>query len=69
MIALVPLLVVTVASLIVSRVTTIVLAATGLSYDAARFQARSALSGVGFTTSESEMMPGAIRSDVASCRS
>jgi hypothetical protein len=56
MIALVPMLVLAVASLIITRVATLALAATGLSYDVARFQARSALSGVGYTTSESEMI-------------
>ena len=56
MIALVPLLVLAVVSLIITRVATMALAATGLSYDVARFQARSALSGVGYTTSESEMI-------------
>lgn len=56
MIALIPLLVLAVASLIITRVATMALAATGLSYDVARFQARSALSGVGYTTTESEMI-------------
>jgi len=41
-------------SLVVTRVATIVLAVTGMSRESARFQARSALSGVGFTTSEAE---------------
>ena len=41
-------------SLLVSRVATVALRTTGLSQDAARFQARSALTGVGFTTLESE---------------
>jgi hypothetical protein len=41
-------------SLLITRVATVALTATGLSHDAARFQARSALSGVGFTTTESE---------------
>jgi hypothetical protein len=49
-------LLVTVAliSLLITRVATIALTVTGLSRQSARFQARSALSGVGFTTSESE---------------
>jgi hypothetical protein len=42
------------ASLLIIRVATVILTATGLSHESARFQARSALSGVGFTTSEAE---------------
>ena len=41
-------------SLLITRIATIALVATGLSEEAARFQARSAFSGVGYTTSESE---------------
>jgi Trk K+ transport system NAD-binding subunit len=41
-------------ALLVTRVATVALRATGLSHETARFQARSAFSGVGFTTSESE---------------
>jgi hypothetical protein len=41
-------------SLLVTRVATIALSVTGMSQPMARFQARSALSGVGYTTSESE---------------
>ncbi len=41
-------------SLLITRVATVVLTLTGMSPDSARFQARSALSGVGFTTSEAE---------------
>lgn len=48
------LLVVLVMSLIITRVATVALALTGMSHEAARFQARSALTGAGFTTSESE---------------
>ncbi len=48
------LLVVAMLSLLITRVATIALTATGLSRPSARFQARSALSGVGFTTTESE---------------
>ncbi len=47
-------LVVAVLSLLITRIATIALTATGMSRPSARFQARSALSGVGFTTSESE---------------
>ena len=41
-------------SLIVIRVGTMALMLTGLSHEAARFQAHSAFTGVGFTTTESE---------------
>lgn len=41
-------------SLLVARVASVALAATGLGWEAARFQARSAFTGVGFTTSEAE---------------
>lgn len=54
MIALVTLFVVLLASLIVTRIATKILALTGLAQESARFQARSALTGVGFTTSEAE---------------
>jgi hypothetical protein len=52
--ALVTVLVVVLISLLVTRVATIALVLTGLSRESARFQARSAFSGIGFTTSESE---------------
>ena len=48
------LLVVAMLSLLITRIATIALTATGLSRPSARFQARSALTGVGFTTTESE---------------
>jgi len=48
------LLVVVVCSLMVVRIATIALALTGLSQQLARFQARSAFTGAGFTTTESE---------------
>ncbi len=54
MLALATLLVVVLASLIVTRIATTVLTLTGLSKESARFQARSALTGVGFTTTEAE---------------
>lgn len=54
MIAAASLIVVVVVSLLITRVATVVLTLTGLSRESARFQARSALSGVGFTTSEAE---------------
>lgn len=41
-------------SMVVTRVATIALTLTGMSRQAARFQARSALTGAGFTTTESE---------------
>lgn len=54
MIAISSLLLVVALSLVVTRVATVVLVATGLSRQVARFQARSALTGSGFTTRESE---------------
>lgn len=54
MTAVLTVLLVLMLSLIVTRAATIALAATGLSRESARFQARSAFSGAGFTTSESE---------------
>lgn len=54
MVALITVLAVVLLSLVITRVATIALALTGLSKESARFQARSALSGVGFTTSEAE---------------
>jgi hypothetical protein len=53
-IAISSLLLVVVVSLLVTRVATVILVATGMSRAAARFQARSAFTGSGFTTSESE---------------
>lgn len=54
MIAVVSLFVIVLASLIVTRVATVMLSLTGMSRESARFQARSAFSGAGFTTKESE---------------
>jgi hypothetical protein len=54
MLAVITLLIVVTVTLIVTRVATIALALTGMSKEAARFQARSALTGTGFTTSEAE---------------
>lgn len=56
MIAIATVVVVVLLSLIVTRVATVILTLTGLSRESARFQARSAFSGVGFTTSEAEAM-------------
>ena len=58
MIAITSLLVVVALSLIVTRVATVLLVATGMSRQAARFQARSAFTGSGFTTRESEDVVG-----------
>lgn len=48
------LLMVVVLSMIVNRIATVALTLTGLSRESARFQARSAFTGAGFTTAESE---------------
>lgn len=45
-----------VISLLVTRIGAVALRLTGMAKDAARFQARSAYTGVGFTTSESEQV-------------
>ncbi|HYL52404.1 MAG TPA: TrkA C-terminal domain-containing protein [Acidimicrobiia bacterium] len=54
MIGVVSLLAFVLIALLVTRVATVALRTTGLSHETARFQARSAFSGVGFTTTESE---------------
>ena len=54
MIGLASLFVVIITSLLITRVATVMLTLTGLSRESAQFQARSAFSGVGFTTAESE---------------
>ncbi len=54
MVAIVSLLAIITLSIVITRVATVMLTATGLSRDIARFQARSAFSGAGFTTNESE---------------
>jgi len=54
MVAISSLLLVLVFSLLITRIATIALTYTGLSRQSAKFQARSAFTGVGFTTSESE---------------
>ncbi len=54
MVAIVYLLAVLVVSVLVTRIATVALVHTGLSRESARFQARSAFTGVGFTTAESE---------------
>jgi hypothetical protein len=54
MLAIASLFVVISLSLLVTRIATLLLVHTGLSRESARFQARSAFTGCGFTTSESE---------------
>ena len=54
MLAIVSLLVIVTLSLLVTRTAGVALTYTGLSHEAARFQARSAFTGVGYTTSEAE---------------
>lgn len=54
MIPVLTLLAAVVVSLVVVRVATTALVLTGLSHDLARFEARSAFTGSGFTTSDSE---------------
>jgi hypothetical protein len=56
MVAVLSLLVLLALSLLVTRVATVALAFTGLSHESARFQARSAFTGVGFTTNEAESL-------------
>lgn len=56
MAAILSLLVVLVISLLIVRVATVALTLTGLSQPLARFQARSAFTGTGFTTSEAEQV-------------
>lgn len=54
MLAIASLLIVVTLSILVTRIAALALVHTGLSREAARFQARSAFTGAGFTTSESE---------------
>ena len=56
MIAVASLLVVLMLSMTVTRIGAVALRLTGVSDDTARFQARSALTGAGFTTTESEQI-------------
>jgi hypothetical protein len=58
MVALTSLLVVITISIAVVRMGSVALVMTGLSKDHAVFQAQSAFSGVGFTTTESESVVG-----------
>jgi hypothetical protein len=57
-IAIATLLVVALLMVLVTRIATLALVLTGMSHEAARFQARSALSGTGFTTTEAESVVG-----------
>jgi hypothetical protein len=50
------LLVAVLISIMVTRIATVALTMTGVSHDLARFQARSAFSGVGYTTTEADQM-------------
>jgi hypothetical protein len=54
MIAVISVLLVLTISMIVTRVASVALVHTGMGREAARFQARSAFTGAGFTTSEAE---------------
>jgi hypothetical protein len=56
LISIISLLVVVFLSILITRIATIALTHTGLTRESAKFQARSAFSGAGFTTSESEMV-------------
>jgi len=56
MIAIFSLFTIAILSLLVTRIAAMALMFTGLSREAARFQARSAFSGVGYTTTESELI-------------
>ena len=56
MVAIATLLIIVSLSLVVNRIATVALMFTGLSKDAARFQSRSAFTGAGFTTTESELI-------------
>lgn len=56
--AIVLLLIVALVSLLITRMATVALTVTGMTRQAARFQARSALTGVGYTTTEAESVVG-----------
>ena len=56
LVALITLVSTLVISLLVTRIGSVALTLTGMSQDSARFQARSAYTGVGFTTDESEQV-------------
>ncbi|MDP9023081.1 MAG: potassium transporter TrkA, partial [Actinomycetota bacterium] len=54
MVAVLTVIVVVIVSILIARIATVALTVTGLSREAARFQARSALTNTGFTTGEAE---------------
>jgi hypothetical protein len=54
--AVLSLLLILILSVLLTRIGTVILVHTGLSREIARFQARSAFTGAGFTTSESEQI-------------
>jgi len=54
MASIISLIVIITLSVLITRIATIALTHTGLTYSAANFQARSAFTGVGFTTNEAE---------------
>ena len=54
MLAIISLVFILAISLLITRIATVALIHTGLSRESAKFQARSAFTGVGFTTNESE---------------
>lgn len=56
MLSILSVLLIVALSVLVTRIATIALVHTGLSRQAARFQARSAFTGVGFTTDEAELV-------------
>lgn len=56
MIPVISLLVIVILSMLITRIATIALVHTGISRQTAAFQARSAFTGVGFTTSEAEQI-------------
>ncbi|CAN5123937.1 TrkA C-terminal domain-containing protein [soil metagenome] len=58
MLAVASVFVIAVTSLLITRIATLALVLTGMSQESARFQARSALSGTGFTTAEAEGVVG-----------
>lgn len=58
MIAVASLILIVLMIMLAARIGAVALVATGLPVEVARFQARSALTGVGFTTSESETIVG-----------
>ncbi len=57
-VGLIAVLTVVALSLVITRLATVALVLTGMSEEAARFQARSAYTGIGFTTRESEQVAG-----------